>query len=86
MKKQNLILSLTLFGVISSISGCVSLPAPKPLEPSKDLCKAVHVPPPFPKVAQIDINEERINYDDGGLQVLQTYAATREALKAACGK
>jgi hypothetical protein len=79
MKKPRLILLPMWFGAILSIEGCVSTPKP-------DLCQAVKVPPPFPKVAQIDINETRVLYDDGGLKVLQNYAATREALQAACGQ
>jgi hypothetical protein len=79
MKKPRLIRLPMLFGAILSINGCVATPKP-------DLCQTVKVPPPFPKVAQIDINEERVLYDDGGLKVLQHYAATRESLQAACGK
>jgi hypothetical protein len=86
MRTLRMTISPLLCVAILSAEGCVSLPAPQPVEPAKDLCKAVNIPPPFPKVAKIDIDEQRIRYDDGGLKVLQEYAATREALQAACGK
>jgi hypothetical protein len=77
MKKPRAILLLTLCAAIS-IEGCAG-------STGKSLCEAVPVPAPFPEKASIDISEERILYDDGGLKVLQEYAATREALQAACG-
>jgi hypothetical protein len=77
MKKPRAILLLTLCAAIS-IEGCAG-------GTGKSLCEAVPVPAPFPEKASIDISPERILYDDGGLKVLQEYAATREALQAACG-
>jgi hypothetical protein len=77
MKKPRAILLLTLYAAIS-IEGCAD-------SAGKSLCEAVPVPAPFPEKVSIDISPERILYDDGGLKVLQEYAATREALQAACG-
>jgi hypothetical protein len=77
MKKPRAILLLTLCAAIS-IEGCAG-------STGQSFCEAVPVPAPFPEKASIDISEERILYDDGGLKVLQEYAATREALQAACG-
>ncbi len=88
MKTPRLILLTTLCAAII-VEGCVSLPAPAAAATpvvAKSFCDAVPVPAPFPKKARIDISEERILHDDGGLTVLREYAATREALQAACGK
>jgi hypothetical protein len=78
MKKPRAILLMLLCAAIS-IEGCAG-------RAGKSLCEAVPVPAPFPEKASIDISPERILYDDGGLKVLQEYAATREALRAACPK
>jgi hypothetical protein len=78
MKKPRAILWMLLCAAIS-IEGCAS-------NAGKSLCEAVPIPALFPEKASIDISEERILYDDGGLKILQEYAATREALTAACGK
>jgi hypothetical protein len=77
MRKPRAILLLTLCAAIS-IEGCAG-------SAGQSFCEAVPVPAPFPEKASIDISSEQILYDDGGLKVLQEYAATREALQAACG-
>lgn len=86
MKKPSTILLMMLCAAIS-VEGCVSLPTPAAAATpvvAKSFCDKVHVPAPFPKKARIDLSEERISYDDGGMKLLQEYAATREALQAAC--
>jgi hypothetical protein len=78
MKKPRPILLMMLSAAIS-IEGCAG-------SAGQSFCEAVPVPAPFPEKASIDISPERIGDDDGGLKVLQEYAATREALQAACSK